>query len=290
MTSAASPRPRRVVVVGAGVVGATAAARLAEQGVEVVLLSAEAEAEPEAGAGPEAERGVGTPVSRASFAWVNAHRKSPAAYRRLNEDGRRRHHELSAAHRMPWFQHTGAVADGVELPEDGYVDTAAYLAAQLDDLHRAGGVVHHGTPVRSIAHARQIAGGADVVLVAAGSGTAALVGEYARPRLTTSAGHDGFLARIEVAKHPIDRILSIDGLQVRPDGPGRMAAQSLALEAALRSDGVAASLDTVWHPLRAELERTLSWGLPADARVGAGRSRRAATRRRCGPGHRLRRP
>jgi glycine/D-amino acid oxidase-like deaminating enzyme len=253
---ALDPRARRrVVVVGAGVVGAAAAARIAETGAEVVLVSADP-------AGT-------TRVSRASFAWVNAHRKEPAAYRRLNEDGRRLHAERSAAHGTPWFVRTGAEIDGIRYADDGYVDTAAFLAAHLHDLRQAGGVVREGAPVDSVEQVRELLGPADAIVVAAGVGTAALVASLARDarRLGSSAGDDGFLARIEVDEHPVDRIRSLAGLQIRPDGPGRVAAQSLSIEAELRRRGVTASVSTVWPALRAEIERALGWSLPEGSRV-----------------------
>lgn len=247
--------PRRVVVVGAGVVGACAAARIAERRSEVVLLSAEP-----AGS---------TAVSRASFAWVNDHGKEPEAYRRLNADGRRRHAERSGAHGIPWFVRTGAEIDGVTYPDDGYVDTAAFLAAQLDDLRSAGGTVRETTPLASLEQVRGLVGPADAIVVAAGAGTAALVARVAPTvqRLSSSTGDDGFLARIEVDGHPIDRILSRDGLQMRPDGDGRIAAQSLRIEADLRDAGVAASVGTVWPALRDEIESALGWRPPVEARV-----------------------
>lgn len=246
---------RRVVVVGAGVVGTAAAARIAETGADVVLVSAEP-----AGS---------TPVSRASFAWVNAHGKEPAAYRRLNEDGRRLHAERSAAHGTPWFFPTGAEIDGIRYPDDGYVDTGAFLAAHLGDLRRAGGRVRDSAPVESLAQARELLGPADAIVVAAGAGTAALVAAVARHarRLGSSTGDDGFLVRIEVDEHPIHRIRSVAGLQLRPDGPRRIAAQSLSIEAELRRRGVAPSVRRVWPALRDEIERALGWAVPEDARV-----------------------
>lgn len=246
---------RRVAVVGAGVVGASAAARIAERGVEVVLLSAES-------------AGSSTPVSRASFAWVNAHGKQPEQYRKLNADGRRMHAERSDAHDTEWFARTGAEIDGIPHPDDGYVDADAYLAAQLADLRAAGGVLRDGVIAQSLDHVRELLGPVDLILVAAGSGTAALLRtEASGPRLTTSAGDEGFLARIDVGEHPIDRIRSIAGLQVRPDGPDRIAAQSLGIEAELRRTGTTASIRTVWPALRAEIERALGWHIPEDAPV-----------------------
>lgn len=253
MTAAVLPIPRRVAVVGAGVVGASAAARIAEQGIEVVLLSADP-----AGS---------TPVSRASFAWVNAHGKRPESYRRLNEESRLVHAERSDAHDTAWFVQTGARVGGIEHSADGYVDTDAFLAAQLADLHAAGGVLRDGIAVERLDDVHDILGPVDLLLVAAGAGTARLLGDMAGPRLMTSSGDDGFLVRIDVGEHPIDRIRSTGGLQIRPDGPGRIAVQSLAIEAELRRTGMTASARTVWSPLRAEIESALGWRIPEDAPV-----------------------
>lgn len=243
---------RRVAVVGAGVIGSAAAARIAESGIDVVLFSGEP-------AGT-------TAATRASFAWVNSHGKKPEQYLRLNEDGRRAHSERSRAHRTPWFDRTGAEIDGTEYPEDGWVDTSIFLAAQLDDLRQAGGVLHEETPVRSVEHVRELAGAVDAVVVAGGADTSELIGSAsAVGRLASSAGDDGFLARIRVDEHPIDRIRSLDGLQVRPDGEGGIAAQSLRIEAALRRAGAAASVRTVWPALRDEIEGALGWRIPKEA-------------------------
>lgn len=244
--------PRRVVVVGAGVVGSSAAARIAERGSDVVLLSA-------AAAGS-------TPASRASFAWVNAHAKNPEEYRRLNADARLVHAERSAAHPTPWFHRVGAEIDGVEYLDDGYVDTSAFLAAQLDNLRRAGGVLRDRTTVASLDEVRTVFD-PDLIVVAAGIGTAALLGDGGGPRLGSAAGDDGFLVRIRVDEPRIDRIRSRGGLQVRPDGPDRIAAQSLTIEAELRRAGEVATVDAVWPALRREIAATFGLGFPSDAPV-----------------------
>lgn len=247
--------PRRIVVIGAGVIGATVAARAAERGSEVVLLSAEAPGS--------------TAASRASFAWVNAHGKDPESYRRLNEQALRRHIELSGRHPSPWFVATGAEVDGVVHPDEGYVDTRAYLAAQLDALAAAGGSVRAAARAESLDEVRRLYGPLDMIVVAAGAATAALVGgDGHRPvRLRSSSGPDGFLARIRVDDHPVRRVRSAGGLQVRPDGIGVLAAQSLTIEERLRRAGVPASVDTVWPTLRAEIAQRFDWRVPDTAVV-----------------------
>jgi glycine/D-amino acid oxidase-like deaminating enzyme len=90
MTQHPSPR---VAVIGAGVIGAAVAQRLAEKGVAVILLD-------------RAEPGSGT--TAASYAWVNANRKLPRAYFDLSvaamEDYRRLAWRLAPA---PWYHLDG---------------------------------------------------------------------------------------------------------------------------------------------------------------------------------------
>ncbi len=87
-----TPSPR-VAVIGAGVIGAAVAQRLAEKGVAVILLD-------------RAEPGSGT--TAASFAWVNANRKLPRAYFDLSvaamEDYHRLAWQLAPA---PWYHLDG---------------------------------------------------------------------------------------------------------------------------------------------------------------------------------------
>ena len=71
---------RRCVVIGAGVLGAAVAARLATAGMRVTLLEAD-------------QPGHGT--SRWSFAWVNSNDKGPKAYHDLNQAGIRAWAELA---------------------------------------------------------------------------------------------------------------------------------------------------------------------------------------------------
>ncbi|HEX5503338.1 MAG TPA: FAD-dependent oxidoreductase, partial [Thermomicrobiales bacterium] len=85
-----------IVVVGAGMVGAAVAYRLARRGARVTLIDA-------------GEPGAGTSAS--SFAWYNAHQKPPRAYHDLNAAGMAEHaalaREFGAA---PWYHPTGALA------------------------------------------------------------------------------------------------------------------------------------------------------------------------------------
>ena len=71
----------RVVVVGAGLIGASIAYRLAQAGWDVAIVD-----------GGNAGEGA----SKNSFSWVNAHGKSPLAYQELNRSGMGEHHMLAA--------------------------------------------------------------------------------------------------------------------------------------------------------------------------------------------------
>jgi glycine/D-amino acid oxidase-like deaminating enzyme len=72
----------RVVVIGAGLLGSSTAWHLAQQGAEVVVVEAST---------------AGGAASRASFAWLNAQHKSPAAYFELNSRGIGEHRRLAEA-------------------------------------------------------------------------------------------------------------------------------------------------------------------------------------------------
>jgi D-hydroxyproline dehydrogenase subunit beta len=86
-------RPRRCVVIGAGVLGVCVAARLAEAGIEVTLL--------------ERDR-PGCAATRSSFAWLNANDKTPRAYHDLNYAGMRAWAGLSAAlGDAAWYRPSG---------------------------------------------------------------------------------------------------------------------------------------------------------------------------------------
>ncbi|MGW7616222.1 NAD(P)/FAD-dependent oxidoreductase [Streptomyces antimycoticus] len=77
----------RVVVIGAGVVGAAVAAELAARGARVTVLEAD-------------HPGAGTTAN--SFAWINSANKEPEPYFALNHAGMRAHDEL-AGDGAPWF-------------------------------------------------------------------------------------------------------------------------------------------------------------------------------------------
>src|SRR6202045_5054368 len=91
-----------MIVIGAGVMGASVAFRLAQAGADVTVL--------------EATR-VGGGTSGISFAWTNAHRKPPKPYHDLNVGGMKAHAALRDEFgATPWW-HSGGSLEWV--PEAG---------------------------------------------------------------------------------------------------------------------------------------------------------------------------
>ena len=105
----------RCVVIGAGVLGASVAARLAAAGMSVTLLEAD-------------QPGRGT--SRWSFAWVNSNDKGPRPYHDLNHAGIRAWAELAPGlGGAAWYRPAGHL----ELADDG-----PELAARVHRLTQWG--------------------------------------------------------------------------------------------------------------------------------------------------------
>ena len=117
-TMTVSDTPRHVAVVGAGIVGASIAWRIARRGVRVTIID---RAEPGSGA------------SSHSFAWVNAGAKEPIGYHNLN----RRSLEM-------WSRFAAALGEDVGLRWGGKVawetepEAAAALTARVRQLQSWG--------------------------------------------------------------------------------------------------------------------------------------------------------
>ncbi|MFB4262972.1 NAD(P)/FAD-dependent oxidoreductase [Nonomuraea sp. GTA35] len=86
----------RVVVIGAGVVGAAVAAGLTRRGAQVTVLEA---------------RTPGAGTSSTSVAWINANNKTPQAYFDLNHAAVWAHHQLPGDHFFPTGNLECAVTD-----------------------------------------------------------------------------------------------------------------------------------------------------------------------------------
>jgi glycine/D-amino acid oxidase-like deaminating enzyme len=92
----------RTIVIGAGVMGASVAYRLAQAGAAVTVL--------------EATR-IGGGTSGISFAWTNAHKKPPKPYHDLNVAGMRAHLALADEFgATPWW-HGGGSLEWVAEPD-----------------------------------------------------------------------------------------------------------------------------------------------------------------------------
>jgi D-hydroxyproline dehydrogenase subunit beta len=107
-------RPRRCVVIGAGVLGVCVAARLAEAGMAVTLL--------------ERDR-PGSGATRSSFAWLNANDKVPRDYHDLNHAGMQAWAGLAASlGGATWYRPSGNLEWAVSEPD------RARLAARVRRL------------------------------------------------------------------------------------------------------------------------------------------------------------
>jgi glycine/D-amino acid oxidase-like deaminating enzyme len=172
------------VVIGAGVLGASTAFRLAEAGLRVTIL--------------EAGR-VGAGTSGMSFAWLNANGKPPRAYHDLNVAGLRAHYALREEFAAtPWLHEGGCIeivpasaAAALEanvarlrgwdyaaefitpdrlrelepeldlasfgpdpviawFPEDGWIDPVVFAQAMIRRAQAKGAALHIGTKVTEI--------------------------------------------------------------------------------------------------------------------------------------------
>jgi glycine/D-amino acid oxidase-like deaminating enzyme len=111
-----------VVVIGAGMVGVSVAARLAERGARVTLVDRD-------------EPGGGT--TSTSFAWVNAGGKEPHPYFALNRAGLEAHHRLSDE-------------GGNWLGRGGHVEIAVDEAHRTDLAGRRSRLVEYGYEAEAI--------------------------------------------------------------------------------------------------------------------------------------------
>lgn len=245
-----------VVVVGAGLIGASIARRLAERGVRVEVV--------------EATRPAGG-TSLATFAWVNAVGKQPRAYFDLNVEGAAEHRRLADELGGGTWYHSGGnlewsseivelrakvdrhrelgypvewlePAHARELEPDAVIEDAAGVAfyphdAWIDPVVLVVRLLDHpritarrGVPVTrldtdhgrvhgvALADGRRIGG--DAVVVATGPSAAELLEPIGFDLPMRHA--PGLLALTEPAPVAVTRILHAPGVAVRPDGAGRL--------------------------------------------------------------------
>lgn len=103
----------KMIVIGAGVVGASVAYRLAQAGASVTVL--------------EAGR-VGGGTSGVSFSWINAHRKPPKPYHDLNVAGMKAHAALADEFGgTPWYHAGGSLEWELEADREAQRANVAQL-------------------------------------------------------------------------------------------------------------------------------------------------------------------
>ncbi len=248
-----------VAVIGAGIVGAATAWRLAEAGARVLVLEGST---------------VAAGATGSSFSWLNAVSKEPEAYHRLNalgmaeyeavgralgeevrrgggclewadtEDGARRLAERVARLRargyaVRWLDHReatelepGLLLGGVEAvayyERDGWVDAPTVTRALLARTRALGGAVREGAPVTALhTDGRRVAAvvaagtriGTGAVVICAGTGTPALTGMLG---VSVPLAHrPGLLAvTTPVPAGTLSRVVYAPGVHARPDVSG----------------------------------------------------------------------
>lgn len=265
-----------VVVVGAGIIGAAIARRLAERDVRVAVV--------------EANRpGGGTTL--ATFSWVNAVGKTPRPYFDLNMEGVAEHRRLIDEFGDDDWYHDGGnlewSLDGANLevkvaahrewgyavelidvaaarslepdvavdeaarvalyPDDGWVDPVMLVRRLLDHPGvellapvEVSGIVVDGGRVSGVKldDGRRLS--ADAVIIATGPRAAELVRTVGLD-LPMQDG-PGLLALTEPAPVRVGRILHLPGLAVRPDGAGRLLIASDGLDKRIEPSGGEMSL------------------------------------------------
>jgi glycine/D-amino acid oxidase-like deaminating enzyme len=251
----------RVVVIGAGIVGAAVAAGLTRRGARVSVLE---------------ERFPGAGTTGTSFAWINANQTDSEPYFTLAHAAVHAHHALgggvplAAGHvewataeehvaglraRVAWLRareyaveritatraaelEPGLVPrpDGTEyvlFPEEAHVFPARLLGRLLAEARAGGTEIENGTAVREIGPGASVVladGGirtADVVVVCAGRWSDLLLDVPVLHRRETG----GFLATTTPLPTPLSRVLTTDRLNVRPDGGGRLLLRAPDLDA-----------------------------------------------------------
>lgn len=249
----------RVVVIGAGIMGAAVAAGLTRRGAQVTVLE---------------ERFAGAGTTGTSFGWVSANHPDSEPYFTLTHAAVHAHHALGSDAFVPtghlvWATGRPALEDlnrrvdwlasrdyavervtaerAAELepgltprpestdyalfPEEAHVYPARLLGRLLAEARAGGAEVETGVAVREI---RSGPAGANVVLADGGVHTTDFVVSCAGrwtgllldvamldPRMP-GADTCGFLATTTPVPAPLSRVLSTDRLSVRPDGGGRL--------------------------------------------------------------------
>ncbi len=213
------------MVIGAGVLGASVAARLAGAGMSVTLLEAD-------------QPGRGT--SRWSFAWVNSNDKGPRPYHDLNHAGIRAWAELAPGlDGAAWYRPAGHLELAADGPE---------LAARV---HR---LTQWGYPARLVSAAE--AAGIEPALLPPGPGASAawfpaeayLLTEPLIERLVTSAKAHG----ATVLTGDRGRVTGLDPGDAGTPGPGAPGRVRTAAGQVLAADEIVCCAGR-WTPQLAAL-------------------------------------
>lgn len=294
----------RIVVVGAGLIGASVARRLAEGGASVTVL--------------EASRPAGG-ASLATFSWINALGKQPEAYFALNVAGLAEHRALvDELGGGEWYHAGGHLewsADGDRLREKverageaglaasiltrqeaqalepdvsiGDDDTVAFHPdeAWVDPVVLAARLLAHDAialRVGEVASLEQSGGRVTAVALTTGESVPAEAVVIATgPRageLAASAGIEipmrhapGLLAITEPAPARIGRVLHAPGIAIRPDGAGRLLIASDEIDKSIEPAGgdlpMAVALDQLLERARRAVPRLAGVGIEA-TRIG----------------------
>lgn len=299
----------RILVIGAGVLGASVADALSEAGADVLVLDRSG---PAAGA------------SGATFACVNAARKRPRWYFELGMMGLRAHRAdpehwrgggrvewfaqatLAAARRSMerlggwgyaahWLDRDEALAlsgglkpQAVEgmaaawFPDEGWVEAPLYAGQRLARARARGAAFRVGRAVGLELSGERVAGvrldtgeliEAETVVNCAGAAVNEVAG---RTPAVPMASTPGAVVVTAPAAAPLDRIVGVDGLSVRPMSDGRLVVHCARAEAEMaagdspqaRARAVAAALERLhngWEDAPATAAvRPTSRPIPAD--------------------------
>lgn len=253
---------RSIIVIGAGVIGASVAFRLAQGGAKVSVIEA-------------GEVGKGT--SSATFAWVNAHDKSPRNYHDLNVAGMTAHRLLAEELAGDWYHETGCLewrdpdhrdahASNVErlldwgykarwittdqalalapfidpaaigdapvalFPEEGWVDTASYVRGLLAAAKALGATIVTKTRVTGVEWAGQKVVGVRTENGASYSADIVVncMGRWADDPILPKhlripmSPSYGLLVFVKAPDIQLDRVLFTPRCHIRPDASGRL--------------------------------------------------------------------
>lgn len=127
MIKSGSLKDARIVVIGAGAVGATVSYRLAQAGAQVTTVE---------------RRYVGSGITSVSFAWINGYEKVPKHYHRLNVMSIRDHQELADELNGRWVRVDG----GLHWEHAAEADRVKSLRNAVRQLREWGQRVEQTTP------------------------------------------------------------------------------------------------------------------------------------------------